>query len=227
MNKVITKEDAFDMLHDGQRIMISGFAEVGTPFTLIDGLLERNIRDITLIANDTGRPNIPGIAPLVFNHQIKKAMCTHIGTNPETGRQIVAGEIEVELIPQGTFCERIRCGGAGIGGVYLRTGVGTVVAEGKEVREFDGRQYVLERPIRADVALIRCWKVDRHGNMVFRRTARNYNPIMAQAADLVLLEAEEIVEVGELDPDEIMLPGVFVDYVIQAKELDEVWKQES
>ena len=227
MNKVITKEAAYDLLHDGQRIMISGFAEVGTPFTMIDGLLERNIQNITLIANDTGRPNIPGIAPLVFNHQIKKAMCSHIGTNPETGRQIVAGEIDVELIPQGTFCERIRCGGAGIGGIYLKTGVGTVVSEGKEVREINGEKYVLEMPIRADVALIRCWKADRNGNMVFRRTAKNYNTIMAQAADLVILEAEEIVEVGELDPDEIMLPGIYVNYIIQAKELDEVWKQEN
>lgn len=214
MNKVVSRQAALAKFNDGQTIMIGGFLAVGTPESLVDGLIERQIKDLTIIGNDTGFVD-KGIGKLVVNKQAKKVIVSHIGTNPETGRQMHAGELEVELVPQGTLAERIRCGGAGLGGVLTPTGVGTVVEKGKEKIDIQGRTYLLELPLRADIALIKAAKADTMGNLVYRRSARNFNPLMAMAADLVIVEAEEIVEVGGLDPDEIMTPGILVDMIVQ------------
>ncbi|MDF2951277.1 MAG: acetate CoA-transferase subunit alpha [Anaerocolumna sp.] len=213
MNKLITLEEAADMIHDGMSIMFGGFLGVRNPFKLVDAIIEKGVKDITLIANDTSFPEV-GIGKLIVNRQVKKVIASHIGTNKETGNQMNSGEMEVELVPQGTLAERIRAAGAGLGGVLTPTGLGTVVADGKDVVEVDGKQYLLEKPLRADVALIVGAKVDTKGNIRYKKSTRNFNPIMATAADLVIVEADEIVEAGELDPDDIMTPGIFVDYII-------------
>ncbi len=214
MQKVITREKALEVFKDNQVFMIGGFLNVGTPESLVDGLIEKGIKDITFIANDTAFPEI-GVGKLVVNRQVKKTIVSHIGTNPETGKQMNAGELDCELVPQGTLAERIRCGGAGLGGVLTPTGVGTVVEEGKQKIVLNGQEYLLEEALKADIALIKAAKADTFGNLVYRRSARNFNPLMATAAELVIVEAEEIVEVGELDPDEVMTPGIFVNFIIK------------
>ena len=214
MHKLATRQEALSKFADGQTIMIGGFLGVGTPESLVDGLVELNVKNLTIIANDTafiGR----GIGKLVVNKQAKKVIVSHIGTNPETGRQMNAGELEVDLVPQGTLAERIRSAGAGLGGILTPTGIGTIVEKGKEKITVNGKTYLLETPLRADVALIKAAKADTLGNLVYNRAARNFNPLMAMAADLVIVEAEEIVDAGSLDPDEIMTPGIFVDMVIK------------
>lgn len=214
MSKVTTRQAALAKFSDGQTMMIGGFLAVGTPESLIDGLVEKHIKNLTIIANDTGFPD-KGVGKLVMNKQAKKVIVSHIGTNPETGRQMHAKEMEVELAPQGTLAERIRSGGSGLGGFLTPTGVGTMVEEGKEKMIISGKSYLLELPLRADIALIKAWKADKYGNLIYRRSARNFNPMMAMAADLVIVEAEEIVEVGALDPDQIMTPGALVDMIIK------------
>ncbi len=216
MSKVCELKEALTAVKDGATIMVGGFLGVGTPATVIDGLVERKVKDLTLICNDTATPEI-GVGKFVVGRQLKKAIVSHIGTNPETGRQMMAGELDVVLTPQGTLAEQIRAGGAGLGGILTPTGVGTVVAEGKEVLTVGGRQFLLELPLRADVALLKAARADKAGNLVLRRSARNFNPIMALAADVVIAEAEEIVEVGAIDPDEIMVPGVLVDFIVHGK----------
>lgn len=213
MNKVISIDEAVAMLHDGMTIMVGGFLGVKNPFRLVDKIVEKGIKDITLIANDSSFPEI-GIGKLIVNKQVKKLIASHIGTNKETGNQMNSGELEVELVPQGTLAERIRAAGAGLGGILTPTGLGTVVAEGKPVIEVDGKEYLLEKPLKADVALIVGAKVDKKGNIKYAKATRNFNPIMATAADLVIVEADEIVEVGEIDPDDVMTPGLFVDYIV-------------
>ena len=217
MNKVVTRSKAMEKFADGQTIMIGGFLAVGTPDGLVDALVDKKAKDLILITNDTAVMD-KGVGKLIVNKQIRKITASHIGTNPETGRQMNAGEIIVELIPQGTFAERIRCGGSGLGGILTPTGVGTVVAEGKQIIILDGKEYILERPLKAELALIKADKADTAGNLVFRRAARNFNPLMAMAADFVIAEVEEIVEIGELDPDEVMTPGVLIDMVVKAGE---------
>lgn len=214
MNKVATRQQALDKFADGQTIMIGGFLAVGTPESLVDGLVEKKVMNLTIIANDTGYVD-KGVGKLVVNKQAKKVIVSHVGTNPETGRQMHAGEMEVNLIPQGTLAERIRAGGAGLGGILTPTGVGTIVEEGKQTLTLGGKKYLLELPLRADLALIKAAKADTYGNLVYRRSSRNFNPLMAMAADYVIVEAEEIVDVGALDPDEIMTPGVLVDMIIK------------
>lgn len=216
MNKVATKEDVLAKLKNGQAIMIGGFLNTGTPEALVDVLIEQKVKDLTIIANDTAFPE-KGIGQLVVNKQVARVIVSHIGTNPETGRQMNAGELKVELTPQGTLAERIRAGGAGLGGVLTPTGVGTVVAEGKEKIVSQGKTYLLELPLKADVALIKAWKADKYGNLVYNRAARNFNPLMAMAADFVIAEAEEILEAGSLDPDQVMTPGACVDMIIQGE----------
>ena len=216
MNKVRTMEEALAGVTDGMAVMIGGFLNVGTPPLLVDELVNRGVRQLTVIGNDTAFPD-RGIGKLVVNKQVKKAIVSHIGTNPETGRQMMADELEVELTPQGTLAEQIRAGGSGLGGILTPTGVGTVVEEGKQKLTIAGQEYLLELPLRADVALVYAHKADKAGNLIFRRSARNFNPIMAMAADLVVAEAGEIVEIGALDPDEIMIPGIVVDYVVASK----------
>jgi len=214
-NKVKTLAEALDKINNGQTIMIGGFMSGGTPEILIDGMIEKGIMNITVISNDTCTPDY-GIGKLIVNKQISRLITSHIGRNRETGRQMTAGETKVELIPQGTLAERIRTAGAGLGGFLTPTGVGTVVEEGKQKLNVNGRDYLLELPLRAEIALIKAWKADKSGNLVYRRAARNFNPLMAAAADFVIAAAETIVEVGELDPEVVATPAVMVDMIVQA-----------
>ena len=193
--------------------MTGGFLKCGSPKEVIEKLLENGTKDLTLIANDTSFPDFER-GKLVVNKRIKKAIVSHIGTNPETGKQMHSGEMEVELVPQGTLAERIRAAGAGLGGILTPTGVGTIVQEGKEIIEIEGKKYLLEKPLKADVALIYGTKVDSLGNVSFHGSTRNFNTIMATAADTVIVEAEEIID-GYLDPNEVVIPGIFVDYIVK------------
>lgn len=213
MNKIISVDDAVGMINDGMTIMVGGFLGCRNPFKIVDAIVEKGVKDITLIANDTAFPEI-GIGKLIVNRQVKKLIATHIGTNKETGNQMNAGELDVELVPQGTLAERIRAAGAGLGGILTPTGIGTIVADGKSIIEVDGKEYLLEKPLKADIAIIVGAKVDKKGNVRYAKATRNFNPMMATAADLVIVEADEIVEVGELDPDDIMTPGIFVNYIV-------------
>ena len=200
-------------LKDGMSILFGGFLGVGTPAAIVKEILDSGIKDITLIGNDSGFPDI-GVGILVVAKRVKKLIASHIGTNPETGRQLIAGELEVELVPQGTLAERIRCGGSGLGGVLTPTGVGTIVEEGKTKLTFDGIEYIVERPLRADLSIIQAYRADEAGNLVYQRSARNFNPLVALAGDYVVVEADEIVPVGALEPDHIMTPGAVVDALI-------------
>ncbi|EOC99457.1 acetate CoA-transferase subunit alpha [Caldisalinibacter kiritimatiensis] len=213
MDKLLSIEEAINKIEDGMTVMIGGFLGVGTPHSIVDALIQKGVKDLTIIANDTATPEI-GIGKLVVNKQVKKVITSHIGTNPETGRQMNEKEIEVELVPQGTLAERIRAAGAGLGGILTPTGVGTMVEEGKQKIEANGKEYLLELPLKADVALIAGAKVDKKGNIHYNKSARNFNPLMAMAADLVIVEAEEIVEVGDIDPNDVMTPGIFIDYIV-------------
>jgi acetate CoA/acetoacetate CoA-transferase alpha subunit len=212
LSKIISKEELSSILKDGMSLMVGGFMGVGTPEEIVSIILEKGVKDITLITDDTAFLDT-GVGPLIVNHRVKKAITTHIGKNPEAGRQMIAGELEVDLVPMGTFVERVRAGGAGLGGVLTPTGVGTVVEEGKEKITVDGRVYLLEKPLRAEVALLKAYKADKNGNLIYRQAARNFNPIMALAADLVIVQVEQIVEIGEMDPNEVMTPGILVDKI--------------
>lgn len=214
MFKVTTIAQALETVQDGITVMIGGFLAVGTPEILVDALVTKGAKDLTVIANDTAFPD-KGIGKLVANRRLRKVIVSHIGTNPETGQQMNAGELQVELVPQGTLAERIRAGGAGLGGILTPTGLGTIVAEGKNVINVDGREFLLEKPLRADVALIKAHTADTAGNLLFHRSARNFNPLMAMAASVVIVQAENIVEVGQLDPDQVMTPGILVDWIVQ------------
>jgi acetate CoA/acetoacetate CoA-transferase alpha subunit len=219
-SKVVTIDQAMEHCYDGMTVMLPGFVNCGVPETLIEALIDKGIKDLDVISNNTsvkGR----GIGLLVHENRIKHITCTHIGNNTETVEKVVAGEIDVTFTPQGTLCERMRAGGAGIGGILTPTGLGTPMEEGKQIINVDGKDYILEKPLHANVALIHAWKADKMGNLVYRRTARNFNPIMATAADFVIVEAEQIVEVGELDPDIIHTPGCLVDMIVQGKPTEE------
>ncbi|MHC1761899.1 MAG: CoA transferase subunit A [Negativicutes bacterium] len=211
---VVSKEQALEKIKDNMTLMIGGFLAVGTPENLVDGIVEKRIRNLIIIANDTGFPD-RGIGKLVVSKQLKQVIVSHIGTNPETGRQMNANELAVELAPQGTLAERIRAGGAGLGGVLTPTGIGTIVEDGKQKITVDGREFLVEKPLKADVALLKAAIADKAGNLIYRRSSRNFNPIMAMAANVVIVEAERIVEVGEIDPDQVMTPGIFVDMIVQ------------
>lgn len=213
MNKVIAQDELYRLFKDKVTVMVGGFMGVGAPTSLIRILVDRGVKELTLITSDTATPDT-GVGPLIVNRQVKKIIASHIGTNPETGRQMIAGETIVELVPQGTLAERIRAGGAGLGGILTPTGLGTVVEEGKEKLMVDGKEYLLELPLRADIALLKAYKADKAGNLIYRQSARNFNPIMALAADLVIAEVEEVVEVGEMMPDEVMTPGILIDKVV-------------
>src|ERR1700760_2054257 len=207
-------EAALDgLLFDGMTIAAGGFGLCGIPERLIDAIQANGVKDLTIASNNAGIDN-EGLGKLLRTRQVKKMISSYVGENKEFERQFLAGEIEVEFTPQGTLAERMRAGGAGIPGFYTRTGVGTDVARGKEVREFDGHQYLLERAINADLALVKAWKADTHGNLVYRRTARNFNPNAATCGRVTVAEAEIIVQPGELDPDEIHTPGIFVQRLV-------------
>lgn len=212
-NKQITVKKAGEFFRDGITIMVGGFMGVGTPPRLMTELLESGVKELTIIANDTAFVDT-GLGPLIVNGRVKKVIASHIGTNPETGRRMIAGEMDVQLIPQGTLAEQIRCGGAGLGGFLTPTGVGTVVEEGKQKITLDGRDYLLELPLRADLALIQAQKADPLGNLTYDLSARNFNPLMALAADITLAEPDEIVAVGDIDPDCVATPGAIIDWLI-------------
>ncbi|GAU75717.1 CoA transferase subunit A [Fusibacter sp. 3D3] len=214
MEKIITLEEAVSKISDGMTVMIGGFLGTGSPDLLVDKIIEKGIRNLAVVANDTSFPD-QNIGKLVVGKNVSKVIVSHIGTNPETGRQMNAGELDVVLVPQGTLAEQVRAGGAGLGGVLTPTGLGTIVEEGKEKVVVDGKTFILEKPIRADIAIIRASKVDRKGNCVFDKAARNFNPLMAMAADTVIVEADEIVEVGSIDPDQVMTPHIFVNYIVK------------
>ncbi|MBB5173161.1 acetate CoA-transferase subunit alpha [Texcoconibacillus texcoconensis] len=212
-NKMVSsKEELSSFFKNGMTLMFGGFMGVGTPEKLVSAIMDSGVEDLTLIGNDTAFTET-GVGPLILNRRVEKVIASHIGTNPETGKQMIAGDMDVELVPQGTLAERVRAGGAGLGGVLTPTGVGTVVEEGKEKILIDEREYLLEKPLRADVAIIKANKVDKSGNLVFHRSARNFNPLIALAADVVIVEAEEVVEVGEIDPDHVVTPGILVDKI--------------
>ncbi|WP_263419857.1 CoA transferase subunit A [Terriglobus albidus] len=198
---------------DGMLLAIGGFGLCGIPEALILALRDSGVRDLTVASNNAGVDGW-GLGLLLESRQIRKMISSYVGENAEFERQFLQGELEVEFVPQGTLAERMRAGGAGIPGFYTRTGVGTIVAEGKEHKEFDGTTYILERGLRADLALVKAWKADLHGNLVFRRTARNFNPLAATCGKVTVAEAEIIVAPGELDPDEIHTPGIFVQRIV-------------
>jgi 3-oxoacid CoA-transferase subunit A len=217
MDKRIASADvAIEKLQDGATILIGGFGLCGTPETLIEAMRRKGTKDLTIASNNAGVDGF-GIGLLLQNRQVKKMISTYVGENKLFEQLVLSGELQVELNPQGTFAERIRAGGAGIPAFYTPTGYGTMVAEGKETREFDGRAYVMERALRGDFAFVKAWKGDRWGNLIYRKTARNFNPMMATAADYVIAEVEELVELGQLPPDQIHTPGIFVNAIFQGK----------
>jgi len=212
MAKVVSIEEAISHIKDGMTIMVGGFLSCGTPHKLVDALVEKGVKDLTLICNDSGFVD-SGVGKLIVNKQVKKLIASHIGTNRETGNQMNAGELEVVLVPQGTLAEQIRAAGAGLGGILTPIGIGTVIEEGKQKIEIDGKEYLLELPLKADVALILGHTVDKAGNVVYYGATRNFNTLMATAADTVIVEAENLVEVGEIDPNHVVTPGLFIDYI--------------
>jgi len=215
MNKVLPDAaTAAALIPEGATVLVGGFGLCGIPETLIKALHAQGTKQLTLVSNNAGVDGF-GLGILLESRQVKRMVSTYVGENKEFERQFLSGELTVELVPQGTFAERIRAGGAGIGGFFTPTGFGTVVAEGKETRVIDGRGYVLETPLRGDFALIKAWKGDRLGNLVYRRTARNFNPVMATAAAMTIAEVEHLVEPGEIDPDHVVTPGIYVQHVLQ------------
>ena len=209
----ISLQDAVAKIPDGASLLIGGFMGVGTPERIVDEIVRQGKRDLTVIANDTAKPGV-GIGKLVSAKSLRRAVVSHIGLNPETQQQMIAGAMAVELVPQGTLIERIRAGGYGLGGVLTATGVGTVVEEGKRKIEVDGKEYLVETPLRADFALLQAFLCDYVGNLTYALTSRNFNPVIAMAADTVIAEAEHIVPVGLIAPDNVVTPAPLVDYVI-------------
>jgi len=217
MHKVVANaEEAIRDVVDGATLMVGGFGLCGMPENLIRALARKGVRNLTTISNNAGVDGF-GMGLLLANGQIRRHIGTYVGENRLLEEMVLRGQVQLDLVPQGTFSERIRAGGAGIAGFYTPTGVGTMVAEGKETREFDGRMYVLERALTADFAFVKAWKGDRWGNLVYRKTARNFNPIMATAAKVTIAEVEQLVEVGALDPDTVHTASVFVKRIFQGE----------
>jgi len=202
-----------DVVRDGQTLAVGGFGLCGIPEALIAALRDSGARSLTVISNNAGVDGF-GLGMLLETRQIKKMISSYVGENKEFERQYLAGELELEFNPQGTLAERLRAGGAGIPAFFTATGYGTIVAEGKETREYDGKHYVLETALKADVSLVKAWKADASGNLVFRKTARNFNPACAMAGTVCIVEVEEVVEVGAIDPDQVHLPGIYVDRIV-------------
>ncbi len=220
MNKVLASaEEAVHDVFDGCTLMSGGFGLCGNPENLITAVLKKNVKRLTIISNNCGTTEL-GLGVLLKNKQVKKMVASYVGENKEFERQFLSGELEVELNPQGTLAERIRAGGAGIGGFYVRTGVGTEVAKGKETKVIDGLEYVLESPLKADFAIVRAYRADTSGNLQFRMTARNFSPMMCMAAKVTIVEAEHLVPVGAIEPDQVHVPGIYVSRVVQSKNLN-------
>lgn len=213
--KIITLRQAADMIKDGMTVMIGGYLGCGNPHGIIDLMVKNKVKDLTVICNDAAYPG-QGIGKLFDNKQVKAFIGSHIGTNPEVGRQMTQGECFVDLIPQGTLAERIRCGGAGIAGFLTPTGIGTIAEVGKQVMELDGKKYILERPLHADVAILCAHVADKRGNLYYAKSSRNFQPLMATAADIVIVEADEIAETGSIPPECVHTPSLFVDYITGA-----------
>jgi 3-oxoacid CoA-transferase subunit A len=215
MNKVVANADeAIRDLQDGAVIMSGGFGLCGNPENLIEAIHRKGVKNLTIISNNCGTTD-KGLGILLQTRQVRKMVSSYVGENKEFERQFLAGELEVELNPQGTLAERIRAGGAGLGGFFTPTGAGTQIAQGKESRVIDGREMIFEKPLRADYAIVRAWKGDKWGNLVFRKTARNFSPMMCAAARITIAEVEHLVEVGELDPDHVHVPSVYVNRIFQ------------
>lgn len=213
MAKYISFEEGARLVKDGAVVMVGGFMTCGTPLGIIDALMESGAKNLTIICNDAGLPDT-GAGRLIDSGRVSKLIASHIGLNPTAGQKMNDGSMEVELVPQGTLAERIRSAGAGLGGFLTPTGIGTIVAEGKQVISVDGRDYLLEKPLKADVAILSGYEVDRMGNVFYRGSANNFNQIMATAADIVIVEADNVLEVGGIRPEDVHTPGLFVDYVI-------------
>jgi 3-oxoacid CoA-transferase subunit A len=215
MNKIFPSAAAAlaDVVKDGQTIAVGGFGLCGIPEALIAALRDTGVKNLTCVSNNAGVDGF-GLGQLLATRQVRKMISSYVGENKEVERQYLAGELELEFTPQGTLAERMRAGGAGIPAFFTKTGVGTVVAEGKDTREFDGKTYVMERGIRADVALVKAWKADRQGNLVFRKTSRNFNPVVAMCGKVTVVEVEEIVDNGAIDPDHVHTPGIFVQRLV-------------
>ena len=214
MKKFVTVKEAAAMIKDGMTVMVGGFLGVGSPIKLLDQLVENGVKDLDVIANDTAYPEV-GLGKLITNHQVKSLTATHIGTNNNTIDQMNSGELKVTLQPQGTLAEQIRAAGAGLGGILTQTGLGTVVENGKQKVTVDGKEYLLEKPVRADVAIIGANICDEEGNLVYKGTSQNFCPLMATAADIVIVEPQEIVPTGSIAPENVKTPGIFVDYIIK------------
>jgi 3-oxoacid CoA-transferase subunit A len=215
VNKVFPNSEAAlaGLLHDGMTIMSGGFGLCGIPSALIDAVRASGVKNLTIISNNAGIDDA-GLGLLLNTRQVKKMISSYVGENATFARQYLSGELEIEFNPQGTLAERIRAGGAGVPAFFTATGVGTQIAEGKPTQVFDGRTYVMERGLRADLAIVHAWKADPEGNLIYRMTARNFNPIMATAAEMVVAEVEEVVESGQIDPDHIITPGIFVNRIV-------------
>jgi len=220
MNKVVANADeAIRDIKDGARIMVGGFGLCGIPENLIRALARKGVKNLTVISNNAGVDDF-GLGVLLQNRQVKKVIGTYVGENKLFEQLVLSGELELELVPQGTFAERVRAGGAGIPAFFTPTGYGTIIAEGKETREFNGKPYVMEQALHAEFALIKAWKGDKWGNLVFRKTARNFAPMMATAADVTICEVENLVEVGAIDPDTVHVPSVYVKRIFQGVEYE-------
>jgi 3-oxoacid CoA-transferase subunit A len=217
--RVASADAAIEKLQDGATILMGGFGLCGIPENLIAAVRRRGTKNLTVVSNNAGVDDF-GIGLLLQNRQVKKMISTYVGENKLFEQLVMGGELQLELNPQGTFAERLRAGGAGIPAFYTPTGFGTMVAEGKETREFDGRMFVMERGLRGDFAFVKAWKGDRWGNLQYRKTARNFNPMMATAADYVVAEVEEIVELDALDPDQVHTPGIFVNAILQGEKYE-------
>ena len=214
MSKFISIEEAVSKIKDGMTIMVGGFLANGTPNKIVDALAKSGVKNLTLICNDTAYPD-KGVGQLIANKQVKKLFVSHIGTNPHTSEQMNSGELEIEFCPQGSLAERVRAGGCGLGGILTQTGMGTIVAEGKQIVNVDGKDYLLEKPLRADIALVGASLGDKAGNLVYRGTSQNFNPLMASAADLVIAEVNELVEVGEIAAENVKTPSIMVDFIVK------------
>ena len=220
MNKVVANADeAIRDIKDGARIMVSGFGLCGIPENLIRALARKGVKNLTVISNNAGVDDL-GLGVLLQNRQVKKVIGTYVGENKLFEQLVLSGELELELVPQGTFAERVRAGGAGIPAFFTPTGYGTIIADGKETRDFNGKPYVMEQALRAEYALIKAWKGDKWGNLVFRKTARNFSPMMATAADVTICEVEQLVEVGAIDPDQVHVPSIYVKRIFQGVEYE-------
>ena len=214
MSKFISIEEAVSKVKDGMTIMVGGFLANGTPNKIVDALAKSGVKNLTLICNDTAYPD-KGVGQLIANKQVKKLFVSHIGTNPHTSEQMNSGELEIEFCPQGSLAERVRAGGCGLGGILTQTGMGTIVAEGKQIVNVDGKDYLLEKPLRADIALVGASLGDKAGNLVYRGTSQNFNPLMASAAALVIAEINELVEVGEIAAENVKTPSIMVDFIVK------------